>query len=233
MYVYRTILIPTLLSLFLATVLLGCAANLKPAPSARQVEGMPAAAVDTVNDIRVVTQPTTWPGNVDINEEVTPVRVLITNDSDRPLRVRVSEFALISPTGKHFSALPVWSIEGTVEQYRTPVGGKPNAYYTDFYVAPYSARNYPYLPKYTGKFDFDSLYHDRYYTYWQDVELPTPVMLREALPEGVLESGGKIEGWLFFEKVDDSVERLSFRTDLVCADSGQEIGEIRIPLVVE
>jgi hypothetical protein len=44
--------------------------------------------------------------------------------------------------------------------------------------------------------------------------LPTPEMVGAALPEGVLNPGGYISGWLYFEKVDDDESRVQLRASM-------------------
>lgn len=81
------------------------------------------------------------------------------------------------------------------------------------------------MDRYGERFEYDPMYNEHYYSYWR--ELPTPDMRRRALPDGVLESGGRAEGWFYFEKVQDNVDRLTFRADLVHAETGRQFGEIR------
>jgi hypothetical protein len=44
--------------------------------------------------------------------------------------------------------------------------------------------------------------------YWAEIELPTAEMRRRVIPEGVIESGWDLEGWMFFEKVDDDGQKV-------------------------
>lgn len=46
-------------------------------------------------------------------------------------------------------------------------------------------------------------------------DLPTERMIRRALPEGVLEPGGAVAGFLYFDEVDDETRRITFEADLV------------------
>jgi hypothetical protein len=180
----------------------------------------------------MVAQSIPWPGPNPIEQQVTPIRVSIENNNERPLRVRFSEFSLISPGNELYSALPLYRIEGTVSEYLAPVG-RPGFRYHGFHVAPHMARAYPTIPPYTGRFSYDPMYQHYSNTYWRDVQLPTSEMWASALPEGVLDSGGDLSGWIYFEKVDEDMEGFTFRADLVDADSGRIFGEIRIPFVVE
>mgnify|MGYP006185075021 CR=1 FL=1 len=67
----------------------------------------------------------------------------------------------------------------------------------------------------------------------EETELPTFEMLQQAMPEGVVNSGGNIEGWVYFEKVPEEKDRVVLRTDLVNARTGQEFAEVRIPYDVQ
>jgi len=79
--------------------------------------------------------------------------------------------------------------------------------YRYFRVAPHYRTVYPSLSVYTADpFFFDPYYYSHYYPYWQRVriELPTREMLRRVLPEGVLAEGGRLEGFLYFERVEET-----------------------------
>jgi hypothetical protein len=208
-----------------ATVI-GCATNLTPAPTAQTVTGLEDAAADQSSGVRIVAQAANWPGQVDISREMTPVRVIITNNSGVPLRVHPDQFALVSPTGRQFEALPLQRIQGEVEYFRTPTGRRPDVNYLDLYESPETGRRFsPPGVSEGGKLASD---RDYYYNYWRDVPLPTPEMQSNALAEGVLESGNRMEGWLYFEKVDN-VDQVTLRSELVDDATGSRIGDIQIP----
>ena len=210
----------------------GCVADLEPAPSADRVIGLDGAAKTAVQGVAVLVQADAWPGPLDIETEVTPLKIRIDNNSADPLQVRYEAFTLVSPTGASFAALPLSQIEGEVSEL-THTSGARDFYYRDFSVAPYYAPHYPGIDPYPGYFPLNSYYYDTYYHYWTDIELPTPAMQQRALPEGVIDSGGSLDGWLFFERVDDDLERVVFRADLVNADTGRKFAEVRIPFTVE
>lgn len=58
-------------------------------------------------------------------------------------------------------------------------------------------------------------------------------MLAQGIPEGVLEPKGHISGFLYFDKLPENLERLTFESDLVNAQTGESFGTIRIPLLVK
>jgi len=206
----------------------GCAKHLKPAPQADRVVGVENAAEATVQGVYMLAAVTDWPGRWRIEEEVTPFRVVIENNSGKPLCLRYSDFTLVTAQGERFAALPLNAIEGTtIEMVQTP-----RFRHRDFYVAPYYSEVYPGITPYPHRFPHDPYYYDRYYTYWSSISLPTPLMREQALPEGVIEDQGRVEGWLYFERIN-KVNRATFRADLVSAETGKAFGEIRIPFVME
>jgi hypothetical protein len=210
--------------------------QLDPAPAANQAAGMTDAAVNVVDGVRVVAQSQAWPGMSEVKSEVTPLRVVMENNSSMPVRIRYDEFALVGPQGMRYAALPPYGVEGTVtepvlaEGY-TPVTS-PAFTYNNFYVAPYYASAYPTMTPYADPFYYDPVYYDRYYTAWESIALPTEEMIAEVLPEGVLDPGGRVEGFLYFERVDPDTPRVRFRADLVNANTGEEFGEVSIPFTV-
>ena len=206
----------------------GCTKNLKPAPQANQVVGMESAAEATVADVHMLAAAGDWPGHWRIEQEVTPLRVVIENNGKIPVCLRYSDFTLVGAEGNRFAALPLSAVEGTsIEMVRTP-----RFRHRNFYVAPYYSDIYPGMTPYPHRFPHDPYYYDRYYTYWSSIELPTPLMREQVLPEGVIDPQGQVEGWLYFEHLN-GVSRVTFRADLVSAETGKEFGEIRIPFVLE
>lgn len=221
-----------------ALVAAGCSApgtQLEPAPAAETVA--PETAVDRVNGVRMTAETGTWDGLARVKTEVTPIRVTIENGSDTPIRLRYDDFALVGPQGRRYAALPPYGVEGEVtdpvlvDAY-DPVTA-PGFAYSGFSVAPYYASVYPTVTPYAGAFGYDPYYHDRYYTVYRDIELPTREMVAEALPEGVISPGGRVSGFLYFERVPPSAPSVRFRADLTGAESNETFGEISIPFVVE
>ncbi|MDN5872025.1 MAG: hypothetical protein L0H73_15065 [Nitrococcus sp.] len=221
-------------------VLAGCTTgvNLEPAPAANEAAVAQEAVVARVNGVQMTVQVDTWPGDPGVTEDVTPVQVSIENNSGAPLRVAYSAFALISPSGIRYSAIPPYNIEGAVDQVELAGAYAPIAdplfTYSNFYAAPIYEPIYSGIGIYNDPYYYDLGYYNAYYDYWGETALPTAAMLARALPEGVVMSGGSVTGFLYFEKVDpDEVDRVRFRADLRNPDSGKVFGEIRIPLILE
>jgi hypothetical protein len=58
-------------------------------------------------------------------------------------------------------------------------------------------------------------------------------MLAKGIPEGVLEPKGHISGFLYFDKLPENLERVTFEADLVNSQTGDLFGTVRIPLLVQ
>ena len=221
-----------------ATALAACSGpgtQLDPAPGATTIGT--ETAVDRVRGVRMTAETGAWEGLASVKTEVTPIRVTIENGSAAPLRLRYNEFALVGSDGRRYAALPPYGVEGEVDTPRlagtyAPVTA-PGFTYSGFRVAPYYGSLYPTLTAYNDPFHYDRVYYDRYYPAYRDIELPTQTMVREVLPEGVIDPGGRVSGFLYFERVDPASARVRFRADLADARTGEQFGEITIPFVVE
>jgi hypothetical protein len=214
--------------LWFSAFVAGCA-NLKPAPQARTVRNNEAAAFSEVAGIRVAVVPNRWSGSpADLAERMTIFRVEIENGSDQPLRIRYREFNLVGPRSSSSTAIPPYRIEGTVVK---PI------FLPQTYVYP---RGFQFAPHYrTGMEDTSRPRHpwdyDEYtprYNLWA-APLPTEDMLAKGIPEGVLEPQGRISGYLYFERLPENLDRITFEADLVSVRTGVTFGTVRIPFVID
>jgi len=205
----------------------GCTADLKPAMTADRVIGQEDTATTTAKGVTLEVQAGQWPGPGNIGYEVTPLRVRIRNNSGQPLRVRYNEFTLTASDGSSYSALPLIKIEGNV------MVAPEDFYHDKFTIAPYYSRYYPDVEPFTNRYEMDRPYYDSHILYWDDLDLPTPSMVSRVIPEGVVADGGRLAGWLFFERVNYKLDAVIFRADLVNADSGRKFAEALIPFRVE
>lgn len=194
--------------------------------------GTQATAVGVI----VTVKADAWTGVPAELTEVIPLLVTIENNSRVPIRLRYAEFALAG-NGKRSPALPPLEITGTETE---PVGtaGLLDGPYpfplTGFYIAPHFSRFYPGLTVFAGPFAYDPLFYSTYFPVFQRLRLPTGDMVQKALPEGVLEAGGKVTGFLYFEDIDVGPDDMAtFTTDLVNASTGRTVGAIRIPLEID
>ena len=229
-----------ILSVLLACGALGCAAHvvLAPAPSAARLPQAPAATFAEVAGVRVIARAGEWPGEVDIEDHVTPLDLTIENNSQRSLRIRYADLALIAPDGRHFAALPLYAITGSivapvVDSPEGFVAVAPRFHHHGFLIAPFYAPLYPGLGVYSGPFLYDPYYYGWYSTYWTEQRLPTPEMRDMALPEGVLQPGGHLQGYAYFQHVNADEPGVTLRLDLVDAVNGETFGSIVIPFAVK
>lgn len=217
----------------------GCASHsqLMPAPGDKEIPGDVESAVSTVGGVHVTLHTQAWRGQQGIVDVVTPLRIVVENSSNQPVRLRYSDFKLIGPKGKVFAALPPYGITGAVEEPHLvqtyPVILEPEFESDDFEVAPYYSAIYPDMPVWSGPFYYDPFYYDEYYTYWQTIQLPTQRMLNQALPDGVIKPGGRVSGFLYFQEVNEDLPTVRFEYELVNASNGNIFGTVTIPFVVK
>jgi hypothetical protein len=104
----------------------------------------------------------------------------------------------VGEQGASYRAIPPRRVTGLVdsEEYI-----QPRFTYGQFYAAPYYRGYYSGVPAYSGEFLLDVPYHESYDSYWDGrAILPTPDMIARALPEGVLNPGGRLDGYVYFQK---------------------------------
>ncbi len=224
-------------ALIRSAFILGSMSLIAPLPQAaaqyaagHDADGYPA--VVTKAGVTVEVDPEAWRGEPAHLDKVLPVLVRITNDGDVPLRVRHSDFALVTGSGERVPATPPFELEAveTVAvdplvdpydvRYRYP-------YYGFFRFGPYGRLGYWY--PYGPLDDFRR---------FQPVELPTPDMVSGALAESVVEPGDRVTGFVYFVDDDDLVDldhagRVTFEAELVNARTRQPIDTIGIALLAE
>lgn len=217
----------------------GCATSPELEPSPKASGAVQDRISKRVHDIEVTAEVDAWPGWPEVKTHVTPLKITIDNDGTSPIRLSYADFQLRTVDGERFGAVPPIDVDGEVTkpaivgEYR-PVTS-PGFIYDRYYPASYYAPVYTSVPSYRGPFYFDPDYYRDYRTYWRraEVQLPTPEMLQVALLEGVLDPGGVVSGFLYFEKVDQDLERVTLTTELVHAESGEVVAEVAMPFVVE
>jgi hypothetical protein len=207
--------------------------NATAAPMLQEPEpeekGMASAA-----GVHVTVKADSWAGWPRELTEVIPLLVSVENKSGHPVRLRYKEFQLAPPTGAARAALPVFDIRGRETVGTTGVLSGPYPYILDgFLVAPYLAPLYPHLHPFRGPFAFDPLFYSTYYPAFRSIPLPTGDMVLKALPEGVLEPGGRITGFLYFRGDDVEGDRATFQMDVVDARTGRTVGTARVPLEID
>ncbi len=177
-----------------------CTTSLKPAEHASRTPGDADVVESQEQGVRGLAQASAFPGEAYIEAEVTPLHVKLFNESGHTLYIRYDSFRLEDADGKTYPAIPPHDVRGTVPQGQAL---PPSVGYSRFEIAPHYRGYYPWIDAYRGPFDYDIVYYDNTYGYWQSTaQLPTPEMLRRALPEGALLDGGDVEGFLYFPKLD-------------------------------
>jgi hypothetical protein len=213
----------------------GCATALRPAAIAERAPGGGATA--SLAGVQIVTADADFPGMANIASAVTPVRVSITNNGSSTLLIRHSDFAFVAADGTSYPALPLHAIDTSVA---TSVPGIYDPLRSRLFlrngarVSPRSDRVYPVpsrsgggFPPDDGRYGWDG-YDPEFGGAAAEIRLPTPAMYRNALPEGVLDPGRSIEGWVYFKRVAPRRGELMFRQKLG-AVTGAELGTLSIP----
>jgi hypothetical protein len=205
----------------------GCAERtvLMPAP------GAPAVEVAGANGIRVTVEQGDVPGVRAIETAVTPLKVTIVNDGPRPVAIRYDHIYLVGPDGKRFAALPPYQAEREAAQAIAPPPPPPLVY-DRFFVAPHLRYYYPYLTPFADPFLYDPLYYDQYFQYWHRRRVAMREVRSLSIPEGVLEPGGRVSGYLFFEHVPSKQGQVTLHADLLDARDGRPVAVVTVPLSV-
>lgn len=197
------------------------------APAARAQEN---TAVVSTADITIEIDTEAWRGQPERFDHVLPVLVRITNDGDVPLRIRHTDFALVTGSGERVPATPPFDLDAT-ETVRSdrrydPFDIRYRYPYGFFRFGPYGRLGfigYPYSPF----DDFGRL---------EPVRLPTPDMVSGALPETVVEPGDRVTGFVYFVDDDDHVDLdhagpVTFEAQLVNAETREPIDTVGIALL--
>ncbi len=235
-------------------------AELVPAPDAQRIQGSSRAAIGEAAGVRAVVVPGNWRGDPpDLPEVITPIDVSIENHSDRQIRVVYADFALITQSGYRLAALPPHNLRAgpaaenestradvVLVQHRGGVGHEHfgggghfggheffehhGFVHDGFRIVPYYAPFYPGVPLWDA-YVWDWPYYDMYYPAWPE-QLPTQAMLQEALPEGALDAGGFVRGFVYFPALRSGHYAVTFSMSVVDAQTKQQLGSINIPFLV-
>lgn len=190
----------------------------------------------TVDNVRITVQSDAWKGDPAILEEVTPLKLSVENNNPQPIKVTYENLKLISKENDVYSALPIYEVEGNLEDARLAedyeVIVRTDIDYNEFYIYPMYTRVYTDVPVTDYKFYENPEYYVQFYKAWDETGLPTNEMKIEALPEGILMEGGSLSGFVYFEKVDPELEEVEFRMKLINAETNEVFGSIEIPFWV-
>jgi hypothetical protein len=204
---------------------------LRPGPSARVIDGAPGAAYSVAAGVRCSADVGAWRGRAaDLAGDVVPVKVWIKNGSGRAIRLLAEDFVLVGKSGHSYRPIPVLPL-GDAEG-PAPRDVEPMYASSKFYVAPRLHGVYPTLEPWRTPLQRDEQLYDRQYRRWGK-HRPTVEMIRMALPEGVLDDGGMISGFLYFENPVDEESRVTFQADFGRDDGSGTVAAVEIPFRVD
>ncbi|MCA3011864.1 MAG: hypothetical protein INH41_05620 [Myxococcaceae bacterium] len=201
-----------------------------------------------------------WAGRpFDLADALTPVHLTLENESGRAVRLAYEDVTLVGASGTRYAALPPFSIAASLSQEAVPPspialvdyhpavpvprapphghGGPrppppvaPRIHAHRFHVAPPYAHFYFGFPFWSA-WAWNAAYHARYASAWPRA-LPTEDMLQLALPEGALDDGGLVSGFLYFQRVRAEAS-VTLEVTLRDAISKEPLGVLRLPFTVQ
>jgi hypothetical protein len=225
-------------TLLLTGVALGCATNparLTPAAGASISATSPNTAVTEQSGVRVRVESQAWPGPVSITREVTPLKLTVENNGSMPVAIRYDRLYLVRDDGDRSAALPPFAAKTeAAEAIAPPLRPAPSVWFTHrgFLVAPYLRYYYPGLRPFGYPYTFDSPYYERHLDYWAQRQIAMDEVRRHAIPEGVVEPGGHVTGFVYFEDVGDDASRVTFHADLPNPRDGLSAASLTVPFDV-
>jgi hypothetical protein len=209
-------------------------ARLQPLPEARSLAGDTSAAMAEAHGVRLVADGAAWdsyPKNLE--RRLTPVEVRVENHSGRPLSIRYEFFDVEGASRFHYAAIPPLSLDEVTDN-GSPIctaGYWPRSYRWGWYGRGWEPRPW-------RRPDWSNPFYDPYYDpYWSpyvrcEEPLPTRDMVEQALPEGTLEDGGTVAGFLYFQGVAEREKQVTLQAELVDARTGEHFGRLSIPFQV-
>jgi hypothetical protein len=194
---------------------------------------MEHSAVASSGGVRMVAQ---LMRDVKAAERVTAVRAVVQNRTDEPVLIRYSDFKLWGSDGVPHRAIPPLNMAGAVAEPSS--GGlhaqsrpiEPAFLQRGFRLAPHYRGRYRRIDAHDAAFDHDPWYHDDSHHYWGSSP-PTREMVSSAIPEGVLEPGGYLAGYLYFQKLDRYARNVRLQAVLQSAFTGESIAMVELAFV--
>ena len=199
-------------------------------PQAIAATPSPNVAVMNAGGVRLYARADAWDGApANLGATVTPLAVRIENHSGGPIELLYDRFALVAEDGREFHPLPLLPLTGR-SGAAAPV--QPAYQPAGFFIAPKFAPAYGGLPAWRSQLARDESLYRFDYRKWGD-GLPSPDLLVKGLPEGVLEDGGAISGFLYFEREAAGHHDLTFQADLTAGDWQRRVALIEIPFRIQ
>ncbi|TFI57551.1 hypothetical protein E2493_14360 [Sphingomonas parva] len=173
-----------------------------------------------------------WPGPARITSKLTPVKITLENHGPKPVLLAYNRIKLVGRDGREFRTLPLYRVQrsaaGEAELPHAFAVRDQKFEVSGFRLARLYGRAYPGQPLADTAIGLDPAYYALYESYYDGEPLPTTGMRRWGLPEGVLDPGGRVEGYLYFEKAPNSAEPLTLKYELVDALSGASSGIVSV-----
>jgi hypothetical protein len=192
---------------------------LEPAAGAPLAEGHQNVAETAAAGVTVRVTGDSWKGDPPgLGILFTPVRVIIDNRSGKTLRVSHRDFSLSGSSGFRYAAKAPIKAHGTL----SGPGETSSA------SRPHFANVYPLVDAWPGGIAYTPFIYDGFDANWPE-QLPTQDMLSQALPEGLLENGGEIAGFVYFQSVTGRESSVEFEMTLADASNGRPFGRVAIP----
>src|SRR3569623_2278436 len=202
----------TTLALLVAglAAVIGCGhGRLVPSDAAKLVYGTNAAACVVADGLRCTAESTAGEGRPgELPPSVMPIKVRIRIDSDKPVRVRYEDFALRGANGRRYRSLPLVPLQHGGTSAIRPIYAA-----SKFFVAPLLHDVYPELPAWSNPLPRDEALYDKEYAKWGNSG-PGRHVRREGLPEGMVDAGGSVTGFLYFEDPTRREGRATFEAEL-------------------
>ena len=205
---------------------------LEPATGAALAPGRLNVAEASAAGVAVKVAGDSWKGDPqDLGTLFTPVRVTLEDHSGKTLHISYRDFSLAGGSGFNYAAIPPMKARGTLSAREAPSSPSLRMAgweHRGFFVAPHYSYLYPGIEPWAGPFAYDPLYYDGSYARWPE-RLPTKDMISEALPEGAVQDGGSVSGFVYFQSVTGRESAVRFEMNLVDASDGHAFAVLSIP----
>jgi hypothetical protein len=182
---------------------------LEPAAGASLAPGQKDVAETAVAGVTLEVSGDSWQGDPqNLGSVFTPVRVTLRNGSGKALLVSHQDFKLSGRSGTEYAAI-------TPNEARGLLAVAPQSPYAGFERDPMGVM---------GPQPIDDAYYGS-----SPEQLPTADMLSHALPEGIVQDGENVTGFLYFPSVTGSEPAVTLDMTLSNGSDGQAFGHIAIP----